>query len=146
MKTILLAALVVLGSTSAASAADTRAYGFPPMAAGYLNRMLTAALSNMGCVVSRHLGVQGDARHKNGAPGSCHNIARAIDIASLRCQNNLSNEENLRKLAGYFTANPFILICYKDIGPLFTQCRGSHGGHLHFGGREALRCSVPLPF
>lgn len=142
MRTFLL--LTALFSVSAH--ADTREYNFPPMASPYLNRMLMGALHGMGCKVGRHLGVQGDSRHRDGAPGSCHNVAKAIDIASLNCENGRSNDENLRELAGYFSANPFILICYKEIGPLFTACRGDHGGHLHFGAREGLRCTAPLPF
>lgn len=137
--------LALLTATSA-SAADTRPYGFPPMDSPYLNRMLIGALHGMGCRISRHLGVQGDARHLRDNPGSCHNVARAIDIGSLHCNNGRSNDENLRTLAGYFSANPFILICYKDIDPLLGNCRAGHGNHLHFGAREGLKCYAPLPF
>jgi hypothetical protein len=129
-----------------AQASDTYSYGFPPMEARYLNRMLVSALHNMGCKISSHLGVQGDSRHMQNNPGSCHNVARAIDIATLSCENEKSNEENLRVLASYFTVNPFILICYKDIGPILGSCRAGHGNHLHFGAREGLRCTSPLPF
>lgn len=148
MKTPILALSLLLAflATSSAFAADTRAYGFPPMDSGYLNRMLIGALHGMGCTIGRHLGVQGDSRHKRDNPGSCHNVGRAIDIATLSCGNGRSNDENLRTLAGYFSANPFILICYKEIDPLLGACRAGHGNHLHFGAREGLRCTAPLPF
>ena len=144
MKT--LALILALSFSTNAHAADTRAYGFPPMDSGYLNRMLIGALHDMGCTISRHLGVQGDARHMRDNPGSCHNVGRAIDIGSLSCDNDRSNDENLRTLASYFSANPFILICYKEIDPLLGSCRSGHGAHLHFGAREGLRCTSPLPF
>lgn len=125
---------------------NTAEFGFPPMADHYLNRILIAALKDMSCTVGSHSGVQGDDRHQKEAPRSCHNIRRAIDINSLHCQNDASNDANLRTLASYFYANPFILICYRDIGPLFTGCKGDHGGHLHFGGRQGLGCRNPFPY
>jgi len=144
MKHLILTLALLFSVT--AQAADTQDYGFPPMSDRYLNRMLMSALRSMGCTVRSHLGVQGDERHMRDNPSSCHMVARAIDIGSLACENRRSNDENLRTLASYFTANPFILICYKNIGPVFGACLEGHGNHLHYGGRQALGCKNPFPF
>lgn len=129
--------LVILVSHNLLAAGDYSPLGFKRMASANLNSKLETALKSIGCRVTSSSGVTGvsDDHHRRN-PSSCHEVGKAIDIATLACANGKSNSENLMALFNKLGGLTY-LTCYRGRG----RCTSPHTSHLHFGAAEWTGCA-----
>lgn len=131
-------AFSILQSPVVEAGCKYRSANVPQELAPKYRRKLENTLERMCCRIKKHIGVWGDARHIRERPKSCHNVASAIDIVRIECEDG---DNSLRRLAKALPGRSMLstyLLCYRDLSNRF--CLPGHKKHLHFGGREFRKC------